>query len=95
MLDNGYEIPALAAVIGFHITMMVDDIMHDDCLGVRMELVGGALLSLIDRGYFGPPPAAGSWKERLDTQLGVASGRNQIPIDPYIYIYVYIIYIYI
>ena len=41
VLDNGFEIPPLCTVIGYHISMMVDDGLHDDMLGVRAELVGG------------------------------------------------------
>ena len=41
VLDNGYQIPALCSVIGFHLFMLVDDALHDDMLGVRAELVGG------------------------------------------------------
>ena len=68
--DMGLDLPPLITVIGFCKSMIIDDAMHDDMLGVRMEMVGSCLLTLIEKGYFGLPGMdGGTWKDRLDTQL--------------------------
>ena len=70
LADTGLDFPPLIAIIGWCKSMIVDDGLHDDMLGVRMEVVGGCLLTLVEKGYFGlPDMAGGSWKDRLDTQL--------------------------
>jgi hypothetical protein len=60
--------PAIMDIIGWHFQCAVDDLMHDNCLGVQLHFNGSALVVLARAGVFGPP-GAGPWQERLDRQL--------------------------
>ena len=69
--------PAIMTMIGWHFECVVDDFMHDNCLGVQLHHNGSTLVVLARAGVFGPP-GAGPWQERLDRQLacGFARFRN-------------------
>ena len=58
----------LASVYGWHPETIVDDIVHDDLLGVRLTLIGSALRDLSDMHWWAPE-IAGPWKVKLNHQL--------------------------
>ena len=62
--------PPITTIIGFHMDMVVDCMLHDDLLGVRASLCGSALKEFAERGLWGT--YSGTWKEQLAQQLEVA-----------------------
>ena len=64
-------VPPLCRVIGWTQDTVLDDVVHDDLLGVRLDLVGSALKEMSDH-HFWAAGIAGPWKERLKHQLGHA-----------------------
>ncbi len=62
----------LTELLGYHNQSFFEDTMHDDLLGLRGHMNGGALKELCDAGVFGPFSDIGAWDERLDAQLQAA-----------------------
>ena len=66
-------LPAITVVLGYHSGTVVDDLLHDDLLGIRQHLCGAAMLDLAERGIWGNFAEIKRWKERLTARLSVAS----------------------
>jgi hypothetical protein len=66
----GIDIAPIGALYGFHMEIVQDDQMHDDLLGLRLEIVGSALVQTArDLQPWAPPMLRGSWKDKLNSQL--------------------------
>ncbi len=66
------QFPELAKMRGLHNQGFWEDLMHDDLLGILLDLSGAVLFELCSEEAFGPAPAEGRWKEKLDVQLAAA-----------------------
>ena len=60
---------------GWHLHSLFEDVVHDDLLGVRQILCGGALMRMVDRHWFCPMSGAGDWKKKANRALAVAWAR--------------------
>ena len=73
--DDGDWLPnsnPLYDVAGAHRHAHFEDYVHEDLLGTRQLLNGGAMRYACGRGWFGDFPAIATWKEKLQAQLDVA-----------------------
>ena len=60
----------IAGLYGFHMQIAQDDMMHDDVLGLQLELCGSALVQIAtDLQPWAPPLLRGTWKDKLNSQL--------------------------
>ena len=62
----------LSTIPGAHIDNEMDDLVHDDFLGLRLPLSGSVMCDLADEGEWGPYPPRGSWQQKLDAVMNVA-----------------------
>jgi len=70
--EGAHPMPVLCRLRGFHVLNTFEDTLHDDLIGVRLDVLGSSLLELSREGAFGPPPPTGSWKIKLNAQLSTA-----------------------
>ena len=52
---------------------MYEDAMHDDLLGMRLDLVGSTMFELCSENVWGHPPLTGKWQDKMDCQLDQAT----------------------
>ena len=64
----------ICTVYGWHTQNFYEDILHDDCLGIRQDATASCLKELCEEGAFGAMPG-GPWKERYNVCLFIASKR--------------------
>ncbi len=65
----------LTQITGFHLTQIVFDGMHVDLLGLRLHALGSTFVHLCRENELVEAPAAGSWKDKLNSQLAGLSVR--------------------
>ena len=58
-------------IVGWHNQNIFEDVVHTDCLGVRLCANGGALWELAVGGFWGPVPH-GTWRESMNFVLRMA-----------------------
>ena len=62
------RVSPLCSIVGWSCDTVLDDIMHDDLLGVRLNLVGSAMKDMSDNNFW-VAPIGGPWRERMNHQL--------------------------
>lgn len=63
------EPPGRCQTLGWTLSTIVDDLQHDDLLGVRLNLCGSALKMFADACVWRPDDHARGWIEKMDRQL--------------------------